>query len=122
MEVFLGLFGFWCFLAWIVNTFVCAGIGAQKGEPVMGFFAGLFFGPLALAWLFFLNDNEEQKHQCPICFTNIQEPAWICPGCHSHLQWVLDKYKKPHPIPEIKASEIQKKSPKDNQTYEILEK
>jgi len=67
-------------------------IGARKGEPVLGFFAGFFFGPLGMLFAIFSKGN---RVNCPHCMTAKDPRALICPSCgRDHYEEVGKRSKR----------------------------
>jgi len=71
-----------------LGFFICAGLAAAVGHSRnatgAGFYCGLVFGPLGLIAMLGIDD----RPKCPKCFTRLNGPVKICPGCHSRLRWV----------------------------------
>lgn len=72
---------------WFLAGAVCAGCAATIGEARnaggASAAAGFFLGPLGI--LIALGFDFRPK--CPYCFTRLNGPAEICPGCQNALEW-----------------------------------
>ncbi len=69
-------------LIWVVCGLAGGMIGAQKGEPVVGFILGLLIGPLGE--LVVLRSSGKGK-TCPYCKEMVKRGATICKHCRQPI-------------------------------------
>jgi hypothetical protein len=62
---------------WLGCALLGAMVGSRKGNPGIGFFLGLLFGPLGVL----LTLLARGSHQCPHCKSDIDPKATTCPKC-----------------------------------------
>ena len=60
-------------------AFVGAGIAEKKGQRLVGFLLGLFFGPLGVVFSFFISDVRGQV--CRACKKTSPQNASFCAHC-----------------------------------------
>lgn len=61
---------------------VTASVGSPKGEAILGFFVGFFFGPLGLIAECFSKGN---RKPCPFCRELTNPKAAVCPHCQRDI-------------------------------------
>lgn len=73
----------------IVCSFFCGRVASSKGyDAVTWFFAGLFFGLIALIAAAGMHRSKEWAQsvwRCPTCDEPVRKAAKKCPHCHSGI-------------------------------------
>jgi hypothetical protein len=77
----LGEFLFAAFVCWMFFAFLTYAAGQPRGMHEGALVAGLLLGPLGLLAVVCLDLRE----MCPVCYTRLNGPAQVCPGCRGIL-------------------------------------